>query len=183
MKLFKAQELAHIPTIDEGEPLVKLSLGILVRQSIRDKLSRINILVKEGYRSLEKQERMFLEQFAKSTIEDLQERIEYTHSFVALPSIAGHPTGGAVDVTIPGLDMGGNIADFSKPCLMPTFCKDITNEQQRNRLLLHDRMVNEGFAPFYGEWWHFSYGDKEWAATYGKPHAIYGVLYEQDQVL
>ena len=180
MKQFKARELAQIVTHDEGEPLVALPSGILVRTSVSDKLSRLNVPVKEGYRSPEKQERMFLEQFAKSGIQDLQERIEYTHTFVALPSVAGHPTGGAVDVTIQGLDMGGEIADFSNPHLMPTYCETITKEQQSNRILLHDLMVSEGFAPFYGEWWHFSYGDKEWAAMHEKSHAIYGTIYLQD---
>jgi D-alanyl-D-alanine dipeptidase len=37
-------------------------------------------------------------------------------------------------------------------------------------------MVAAGFAPFYGEWWHFSYGDREWAAVYGEPAALYGPL-------
>jgi len=31
-----------------------------------------------------------------------------------------------------------------------------------NRQLLHDLMVKEGFAPFYGEWWHFFLWDREW---------------------
>jgi D-alanyl-D-alanine dipeptidase len=34
-------------------------------------------------------------------------------------------------------------------------------------------MLGVGFAPFDGEWWHFSYGDKEWAAYYNKPNAVY----------
>ena len=54
----------------------------------------------------------------------------YVHNFVAVPDIAGHPTGA---------------------------------------------MVSEGFAPFYGEWWHFSYGDREWAAFYEK-EALYDII-------
>ncbi|MDR3125675.1 MAG: hypothetical protein LBU20_01195 [Candidatus Nomurabacteria bacterium] len=27
-------------------------------------------------------------------------------------------------------------------------------------------MMSQGFAPYDGEWWHFSYGDREWAAWY-----------------
>jgi len=37
-------------------------------------------------------------------------------------------------------------------------------------------MVEAGFAPFTGEWWHFSYGDREWAAIWGRDAAIYEQL-------
>lgn len=46
-------------------------------------------------------------------------------------------------------------------------------EQAQRRSLLHDLMVAEDFAPFYGEWWHFSYGDREWAAFYNVEKAMY----------
>jgi D-alanyl-D-alanine dipeptidase len=34
-------------------------------------------------------------------------------------------------------------------------------------------MMNEGFAPYDGEWWNFSYGDKEWACYYKKEMSLY----------
>lgn len=34
-------------------------------------------------------------------------------------------------------------------------------------------MVEAGFAAFSGEWWHFSYGDREWAAIWNKAAALY----------
>lgn len=37
------------------------------------------------------------------------------------------------------------------------------DQQKENRFLLQDLMLLVGFAPYYGEWWHFSYGDREWA--------------------
>ncbi|QQR69366.1 MAG: hypothetical protein IPI58_01405 [Alphaproteobacteria bacterium] len=37
-------------------------------------------------------------------------------------------------------------------------------------------MTSVGFAPFDGEWWHFSYGDREWAKYYGRSHAIYSQI-------
>jgi zinc D-Ala-D-Ala dipeptidase len=106
-----------------------------------------------------------------------------THLLVAYPPVAGHPTGGAVDITIviqqdngeyKELDMGGYLSD-QHPLLqtLPTYSSSITPEQQENRLILRNIMVEAGFAPFNGEWWHFSYGDKEWAAYYEKPNAIY----------
>jgi len=41
---------------------------------------------------------------------------------------------------------------------------------------LREAMVRAGFAPFNGEWWHFSYGDPEWAALWGEPAALYKQL-------
>jgi len=105
---------------------------------------------------------------------------EATHSFVAFPKVAGHPTGGAIDLTITtpegNLDMGTSIADFTDPNLIHTFSDRVTETHRLNRMPLHDLLVTQGFAPFYGEWWHFSYGDREWAATYGQPSARYEPL-------
>jgi zinc D-Ala-D-Ala dipeptidase len=100
------------------------------------------------------------------------ELIEITHQQVAYPEVAGHPTGGAVDITLvypdgTEVDMGTKIADYSVPDKCFTFCKDITKEQYQNRMLLRDCLMNVGFAPFNGEWWHFSFGDREWACFYG----------------
>jgi zinc D-Ala-D-Ala dipeptidase len=106
-----------------------------------------------------------------------EELNELTHMMVALPEIAGHPTGGALDITIStkdgDLDMGTKIADYSDIFKIRTFDASLSAQQKTNRQLLHEVMTEEGFAPFYGEWWHFSYGDKEWAWFYEKPYAVY----------
>lgn len=104
----------------------------------------------------------------------------YVHNFVAVPDIAGHPTGAAIDATLTTLDgdevdMGSAIADYSDEDIIKTQTDGLTSEQIKNRKLLHDAMVSEGFAPFYGEWWHFSYGDREWAAFYEK-EALYDIV-------
>lgn len=169
---------------------------VSVRKTLVDKLynvqerlisedSALKLMVTEGYRHPFYQEHYYLQQFLtlgreypQLTFEALQELV---HQFVALPSVAGHPTGGAVDVSISRhgkeIDMGGAIADFSRAELIPTFSSHISEVQAENRRLLHDAMLAEGFAPFYGEWWHFSYGDREWAAFYEQPHALYAPIY------
>jgi len=79
-----------------------------------------------------------------------------------------------VTVTLDGkpVDMGCDYPDFESPNLH-TFAGGLSETQKSNRMLLREAMMNAGFAPFNGEWWHFSYGDREWAAFYGKPNAIY----------
>jgi D-alanyl-D-alanine dipeptidase len=57
--------------------------------------------------------------------------------------------------------------------VMKTFSKRITPQQIANRMFIHDAMLAEGFAPFYGAWWHFMYGDREWAAFVGEKTALY----------
>ncbi len=101
-----------------------------------------------------------------------EELIELTHTQVAYPMVAGHPTGGAIDLTILNadgikIDMGTDIADYSIPNKCFTYSTSITETQATHRKVLHDLMLQVGFAPFYGEWWHFSYGDREWAKFYG----------------
>lgn len=166
---------------------------VLVRKTLARKLASVNAALKDGqrlkvvygYRHPAIQEKYFKLQtkMAKEAMPNLSNEglIDYVHNFVAVPEVAGHPTGGAVDLTIidsngQELDMGTRIADFSAPDKIKTFSKELTHSQISNRKLLHDLMLKQGFAPFYGEWWHFSYGDREWAAFYDKPQALYGTI-------
>jgi D-alanyl-D-alanine dipeptidase len=167
---------------------------ILVRDSLARKLAQANKALKDrnlrlkvvyGYRHPQVQEAYFAKRKAglKKQCPELgdEELNALTHVFVAVPSVGGHPAGGAVDITIVDgkgaeFDMGTAIADFSDPEKIKTFASGLTNEQRRNRRLLHDAMIQEGFAPFYGEWWHFCYGDREWAKMAGEASALYGPL-------
>jgi len=78
-----------------------------------------------------------------------------------------HSTGGALDLSLMDrngieLDMGCRYCDFGDR--MYTNSEAITPEQRQNRLILLNAMVSAGFANFPGEWWHFMYGEREWAA-------------------
>ena len=104
------------------------------------------------------------------------EAMEKVHPFIAVPSVAGHPTGGAVDVLIENaqgkaLNFGTSIHEMTKDSYV--FSPFISDEACNNRKLLRSIMQNIGFAPYDGEWWHFSFGDREWAAYYNKDKAIY----------
>lgn len=195
MRILTIRELMQVKGQENEECIVAIN-QVLVRKSVEEKLKRaqqklsyahpsLSLLVTEGYRNPFYQEDYFLREFLKLSKENpalsFEELKELTHQFVALPSVAGHPTGGAVDVTITQdgaeWDMGGKIADFSRPEILPTYNPWITQEQEKKRQVLHDLLMEQGFAPFYGEWWHFSYGDREWAAFYGKEKALYSSYY------
>lgn len=172
---------------------------ILIRQTVYNKLKQaqkalekqdkdFSLYITYGYRSLEIQTKKFLEQLkiisGERFFENSIDLYEEVHRFIAVPTVAGHPTGGAVDLTIINLannqflDFGSRLYDLSnKDCY--TFSPNISRRGKRNRSLLRSCMLKAGFAPFDGEWWHFSYGDREWAYYYKKPNAIYDQLPER----
>lgn len=133
--------------------------------------------VVSGYRSLEGQRRLYAEQYAsiKQAHPNLSENelVERCHQFIAHPEVAGHPTGGAVDVRIVSrdrqqpLDFGSDIWDFSE---RSHFGNDrISYNAYFNRNMLRSVMLLAGFVPFSPEWWHFSFGDREWAFWKDEP--------------
>lgn len=167
---------------------------IYVRKTVADKLLYIQKILQEknkdyflkvlyGYRHPSVQEKYFNEmrEILKTQHVGISEETlnSIVHDYIAVPDVAGHPTGGAVDLTIAtregNIDMGSDSEDYTDQEKMQTFSVKISKEAQENRILLHDLMRSVGFAPFYGEWWHFSYGDREWACFYGKEKSLYNV--------
>jgi zinc D-Ala-D-Ala dipeptidase len=148
-------------------------------QVLEDQLPGAQLEVAYGYRALSIQIRLF-EGIRASLVEDgfdgtEADLLEAVHRMVAVPDVAGHPTGGAVDIQVVkggvALDMGTPIWDFVEDSY--TFSPYISDEAKENRMLLRSTMESVGFVPFDGEWWHYSYGDPEWVAAVGAPYAIY----------
>lgn len=86
-------------------------------------------------------------------------------------SMGGHETGGAVDVALCNndgveLDYGTKFHEYNDSTF--TYSSHITKEQRKNRKNLVKLMSKQGFVNFPGEWWHFSYGDRMWAAYKGR---------------
>ena len=93
-------------------------------------------------------------------------------------STGGHETGGAVDVALcndkgEDFDYGTKFHEYNDSTF--TYNSHITKVQRDNRKKLIKIMKKQGFVNFPGEWWHFSYGDRMWAAYKGKRNGgIYG---------
>lgn len=183
------------------EPIVKLSdnstilsVGgqeLLGRKSVIHKLERISaklekrgmkLLIYELYRSVNRQEQMRQEQMLalQSQYPELpdDEIVKMTDKRVSSAG-GGHQTGGAVDLTICSmggipLDMGGAYLEFSNRT--ETYSNSLTQQQYENRKLLNQLMAEEGFVNYPAEWWHFSYGDKMWAAYSNKKVAFYDII-------
>lgn len=96
-----------------------------------------------------------------------------------------HQTGGAIDLTLvqdgKELDMGTPFSYHGVEC--QTDYKNITSKQRKNRDLLRQVLHDAGFINYPGEWWHYSYGDRAWAAYGHKPYAIYGRIDNPDYKL
>lgn len=82
----------------------------------------------------------------------------------------GHETGGAVDVALCNdkgemFDYGTKFHEYND--ITFTNSDKLTHEQKENRKNLIKIMRRYGFVNFPAEWWHFSYGDRSWAAYRG----------------
>jgi zinc D-Ala-D-Ala dipeptidase len=102
----------------------------------------------------------------------------------ALP--APHATGAAVDLTITFLDgeplwMGSLFDDASALAATDRFERDgadwsfSDDEARANRRLLYWLMIEAGFVNLPEEWWHFSFGDRLWAAMAPGRAPLYGL--------
>lgn len=170
---------------------------ILVRKGILGRLRAVNaalhkknknyqLIVLEGYRSYAEQKKQFDEIFErkKSQQKDVcqVEIYEECHKQIAVPEVSGHPTGGAVDVCILDkrgnqfLDFGTAWKDFGMGKLIYTRSPEIEKTAKKNRKLLNQIMQQQGFYQYPAEWWHFSFGDIEWAIANNKDCALYKMV-------
>ena len=99
---------------------------------------------------------------------DLEKQELFAKGYIAKQS--SHSRGSAVDITLLDMKTGkeldmGSPFDFFGPVSHPD-CKDITEEQYRNRMLLQKVMVRNGFNTLDCEWWHFVLADEPYPDTY-----------------
>ena len=110
---------------------------------------------------------------------------ELVGQFVAYPSDnpdrpTPHRTGGAVDLTVIRLATGeelpmGTAFDEATECAVTDFLERFPEPPAtENRRLLYSAMLGAGFVNYPGEWWHYEYGTRRWAAQTGAPFALYG---------
>jgi len=87
-----------------------------------------------------------------------------------IASFSGHSRGSKVDMTLVDelsgkeLDMGGGF-DFFDESSHPSY-SGVTEEQYRNRMLLREVMLQNGFDPCSTEWWDFTLSDEPYPDTY-----------------
>lgn len=121
------------------------------------------------------------------------EQDDFISKYIAIPSEnlempPAHTTGGAVDLTLIDeqgneLDMGTGFDDFSEKAETDYFEKQEFDgtDVQKNRRILKKAMEDAGFTNLPSEWWHYDYGDENWAKTKGLK-ALYKGIFSQNEM-
>lgn len=166
---------------------------IYIRKQLFDKLVKASellpdqykLVVHAGHRPLEVQRRLLrenIEDYLKENPEASRaEALKHARIYISDPDIKlpPHCCGAAVDVEL--FDNNTKLlVDFGSPMNLDEevsylHSDQISHEQKQNRLLLLQTMLEAGFASYYAEWWHYSYGDEIWAWFYGKNACLYGL--------
>ncbi len=146
-------------------------------------------LIKEAYRPLSRQRKSFEEAFndykTEYPLKNDDEIYKLTCQYVAPVEVAGHPTGGAIDITLlkDGIevDMGTEFNDIPiEPENLTYLYSDyISNAAKTSRKILIDSMEKVGLVNYPTEWWHWSYGDRYWAFL-NHCNAIYSAIEEKE---
>jgi D-alanyl-D-alanine dipeptidase len=99
---------------------------------------------------------------------ELDKSVLFDLGYIAEKS--GHSRGSTVDLTLvkissgKELDMGSGFDFFGKISNHGTDL--ITEEQEKNRNILRDAMVEAGFEVYPEEWWHYKLKDEPYPDTY-----------------
>ncbi len=83
---------------------------------------------------------------------------------------SSHSRGSTIDLTLLDMQTGkevdmGSPFDFFGELSHPT-CREVTDEQYGNRMVLRRVMERNGFVPYENEWWHFTLKDEPYPDTY-----------------
>ena len=169
---------------------------IWLRESVYERLicaaealpKGLRLVVWDGWRSYELQSELFrilLERLTARGFSEAEAR-ERAKEFVAFPSrepesVSGHLTGGAVDLTIADerghyLDMGGSFDETEEHSHTDYYEISENITARDNRRLLVSVMESAGFKNYPSEWWHYDYGNRQWAENAGEVCAFYGYI-------
>lgn len=204
-KILPKKIIGRVKVIENNEPLVtvddklfiidkRMKKPVYLRKCVYEKLCTLSEWIKkdgykiklyDAYRSLDNQISSWnkrLEETKKMYPDaSLEEVTRITNLKVANPTngVGGHQTGGAIDITLVDsnnkeLDMGSKYEEHIEQT--KTYSKKLNDIQSKNRNYLLEKMKKLDFVNFPSEWWHYSYGDKMWAAYNNKKTCFYGYV-------
>ena len=157
------------------------------------------LVIYDAWRPFKVQQALFLkfsEELRKECPNDADDEsiFDMASRFVSPPKndpdkVSPHMTGGAVDVGLAdecGLlcPMGGEFDETSKRSVTHYFEEKLRNEELMpeereylfNRRILYNAMIESNFINYADEWWHYDYGNQNWAASKGASFAFYGKI-------
>ncbi len=177
----------------------------LVRESVADKIvmaiddlrpAQLTLRVWDGYRPFVVQQKLW-EEYRLLIKEENPNFTDFdvdffTSMFEEKPRVNVddpflHNTGGAVDLTIcfrdgSPLELGSFYDDFTRKAYSYYYEPSEYEEgeynsvPQHNRRVLYETMTKVGFTNLPTEWWHFDYGNKNWAFYTGNKPIYKGIL-------
>ncbi len=165
-----------------------------IRKSIYDMMRKAQsalpenhyFMIYEAYRPLARQVELWnrvtallKEKYPEAAAQEIR---NLTETFVADPYNgigSGHQACCAIDVSL--CDHDGREYDMGTQCqevneLSRTFCDGLPATARRHREILVGALEGAGLINYPPEWWHFSYGDHQWAHLAGKAEAFFGPL-------
>ena len=185
---------------------MKTAIGsCFVRATVFEMLEKVQESLPVGYslriwdtwRPLALQKELY-ETYKKSIIETFNlenlsedERNTFISRYIAIPSEdrnapPAHTTGGAVDLTLIDengneVDMGTEFDDFSEKAATDYFEGEEDSVIRRNRKILFDAMTGAGFTNLQSEWWHYDFGDANWASQ-TKNEVLYSGVFALEEM-
>jgi len=173
--------LNHSSEVEDAH-FVRKSIARMINTAQANLPAGLRLIIKCGYRTPEVQARQYRKDYENLRLEKPNwdkdkldiEIVKRTDP----PDVGPHCTGGAIDLSIidesgKQLDMGTNMGVFNLDTY--TYSDTIAAESKLNRNILIDTMSKAGFLNFPAEWWHWSYGDREWAFVNNQT-AFYGPI-------
>lgn len=165
-----------------------------IRASVYDLLKKAKAALPDGmtfmlfetYRTMAKQEKLWANtnKLMREKFPDLQGEAftQMCENFTANPYDgigSGHQAACAIDLTLCTLDgtelfMGTEMHEKNEKT--KTLSPGLDAEVVKRRQILQKCMEDAGFINYPAEWWHFSYGDHQWAWLTGQKQAIYGII-------
>ncbi len=167
-------------------PNLRKSAAELLYVAANNLPSGYKLLVVTAYRPLWMQKELYSRRLKQLAIRHPFKMIfqyskwkKMVNRYTSPPGGSSHQYGGAIDVTVidsngTRLDMGTSLADYG--IKVHTENNLITDEQRKNRKILYNAMIEAGFVNYPLEWWHYSYGDRMWAAYSRKTECFYGAI-------
>lgn len=161
-----------------------------VYEMLKDAKSRLpagyHLMVFETYRAFASQEKLWekTNRHMREKFPDLQGDafMQMCENFTACPYDgigSGHMAACAIDLSLCDADgkefyMGTKMHEMNEKT--KTDVQGLTDEEIERRRILKTAMEDAGLINYPPEWWHYSYGDHQWAWLVGKDTAYYGII-------
>lgn len=170
----------------EKTAYLRKTVAEMLRTAQKDLPKGMNFIINDAWRPQYIQAEIyfnFIKHFQKMHPKWTKERVvkeveKYVADWKGIAS-SGHMSGGAVDIRL--VDKYGHKIPMKKRGL--TYQQNALSDQKllpahirKNREIMFSALSNAGLSNYPKEYWHWSYGDYQWAKRNGKKTALYGTI-------